>query len=106
MPEKARILRGPWTEAPVSRAPATDRSGPDAEQRGKMSLGFVIRQCAVELGRMPNAGELAEWANHRVDERGEYRLFGRKISVAEAEIILRHPGRPVRVRAERWRRSE
>ena len=57
-----------------------------------MSLGFVVRQCAVELGRMPTAAELAEWANHRVDERGEYRLFGRKISAAEAEII-RHYSR-------------
>jgi hypothetical protein len=69
-----------------------------------MSLGFVVRQCAIELGHAPSARELADWANHQWDDRGEYCLFGRTITSAEAEVILRHPGREVSVRAERLRR--
>lgn len=96
MPERARILRGPWSDSPAQ----------GSEWDGKMSLGFVVRQCAVDLGRMPTARELADWANHQLDQRGEYRLFGRPITPAEAEVILQHPGRPVRVRPERLRRPE
>lgn len=70
-----------------------------------MSLGFVVRQCAVELGREPTPAELAEWANHQSDDRGEYCLFGREISAAEAAVILRHLSREVSVRPERLRRS-
>lgn len=69
----------------------------------KMMLGFVVRQCAVALGHPPTAGELAEWANNQRDERGRYRIFGRAITVAEARVILRHPGRLVSVRpGPRW----
>ena len=59
----------------------------------KMMLGFVVRQCAVELGHTPNAAELAEWAN----ERRAYRVFGRSISVEEARVILRSPERMVTI---------
>lgn len=61
----------------------------------KMMLGFVVRQCAVELGHSPDAAELAEWANNRPGAKGPYRVFGRSISIEEARVILRHPARPV-----------
>jgi hypothetical protein len=64
----------------------------------KMMLGFVVRQCAVALGHAPTPAELAEWANNQRDGRRRYCIFGRAISVDEARIILRHPGRPVTVR--------
>mgnify|MGYP001283769719 CR=1 FL=1 len=65
----------------------------------KMMLGFVVRQCAVALGHAPTPEELAEWANNQGEGRGRYCLFGRPITVAEARVILRHPGRPVTVRS-------
>jgi len=102
VPEKARILKGPWAELPPRLATST--SEPSSDGKGRMSLGFVVRQCTIELGHEPSPRELARWANHQLDHRGEYRLFGRKISSAEAEVILRHPGREVTVRAERMRR--
>jgi hypothetical protein len=75
-----------------------------SERQARMSLGFVVRRCAIEIGHDPTPLELAEWANHQSDQRGEYCLFGRTISSAEAEVILRHPGREVTVRPERMRR--
>lgn len=63
----------------------------------RMMLGFVVRQCAVELGHAPDAGELAEWANNRSGFKGSYRVFGKAISIAEAEIILRSPDRMVAI---------
>lgn len=67
-------------------------------------LGFVVRQCAVALGHPPAPDELAEWANNQRDTRGGYRIFGRAITVDEARVILRHPGRLVTVRpGERWK---
>jgi hypothetical protein len=69
----------------------------------KVMLGFVVRQCAVSLGHAPSAAELAGWANQQRDARGRYRIFGRPISVDEAAVILRHPGRIVTVRpSPRW----
>ena len=69
----------------------------------KIMLGFVVRQCAVALGRAPTPAELAEWANDQRDARGRYRMFGRAITVDEARVILRHPGRVVTVRpGARW----
>jgi hypothetical protein len=66
-------------------------------------LGFVVRQCAVALGRRPTPAELVEWANNQRDDRGRYRIFGRAITLDEAEVILRHPGRLVSVRpGPRW----
>lgn len=58
----------------------------------RMMLGFVVRRCAVDLGRAPNAAELAAWANG-----GDSRLrpFGRAISEKEAQIILDHQSRLV-----------
>jgi len=69
----------------------------------QIMLGFVVRQCAVALGHPPTAEELAAWANEQRDARGRYRIFGRAITVDDARIILRHPGRLVTVRpGPRW----
>ncbi|HJQ85553.1 MAG TPA: hypothetical protein VKA21_15805 [Candidatus Binatia bacterium] len=69
----------------------------------KVMLGFIVRQCAVALGRRPTPTELADWANEQRDSRGRYRIFGRPISPADAAVILRHPGRLVTVRpGPRW----
>jgi hypothetical protein len=65
----------------------------------KMMLGFVVRQCAVALGHRPSPAELADWANNQREGRRRYCLFGRAITVEEARVILRHPGRPVTVRS-------
>ena len=59
----------------------------------KISLGFVVRRCVLELGRRPTPREFSEWANS-AGELGSA-LFGRRIGVHEAEVILRHQGRPV-----------
>jgi hypothetical protein len=56
----------------------------------KMMIGFVVRRCVVELGRRPTAAEFAAWANG-----GTANIFGRPISEAEAELILRHQARLV-----------
>lgn len=56
----------------------------------KMMIGFVIRRCSTELGRRPTPAEFASWAND-----GEMRLFGRRITEAEAALILRHQARLV-----------
>jgi hypothetical protein len=56
----------------------------------KMMIGFVVRRCCIELGRMPTPAEFATWAN-----AGDVRLFGRPISEAEAGVILRHQARLV-----------
>jgi hypothetical protein len=64
----------------------------------KMMLGFVIRRCAVALGHPPTPAELAEWANNQRDPRGRYKIFGRPISVEDARVIMKHPGRLVTVR--------
>lgn len=113
MSEGAKILRGPWRV--LDRAPAAD-AGPSDERAasapaeaidalgpGRMHLGFVVRECTVALGRAPSPAELADWANHQCDERGEFCLFGRKITTDEARVILAHPGRAVSVRPERAR---
>ncbi len=69
----------------------------------RIMLGFVVRQCAVALGHTPTPAELSEWANNQRDAHGRYRIFGRAISVDEARVILRHPGRLVTVRpGQRW----
>jgi len=69
----------------------------------KIMLGFVVRQCAVALGRAPTASELAAWANAQRDARGRYRIFGRPITAEDAAVMLRHPGRLVTVRpGPRW----
>ena len=102
MPEKARILRGPWAEPPPRLA--VSPPDPCSDRKIRMALGFVVRQCTIDIGHVPTPRELAQWANHQLDHRGEYRLFGRAISSAEAEVILRHPGREVTVRPERMRR--
>lgn len=64
----------------------------------KMMLGFVVRRCTAALGRAPSPEELAEWANNYREGDRTVCLFGRKISAAEARLILRHPGRPVTAR--------
>ena len=63
----------------------------------KMMLGFVVRQCAADLGHAPNPAELADWANNQRDDRGDYCVFGRAISSREASVILRYPQRLVAV---------
>ena len=73
-------------------------SMPTEKTPAKMMLGFVVRQCAVALGHAPSPTELAEWANNQREGRRRYCLFGRAITIEEARVILRHPGRPVTVR--------
>lgn len=63
-----------------------------------MMLGFVVRRCAVALGRQPTPAELAEWANNQRDAAGRYRIFGRAITTRDAEVIMKNPGRLVSVR--------
>jgi hypothetical protein len=61
-----------------------------------MMIGFVVRRCAVELGRAPTAAEFASWANTYRDTGGQSaRVFGRSISETEAHLILKHQGRLV-----------
>jgi hypothetical protein len=63
-----------------------------------MMLGFVVRRCAVAVGHEPSAEEFAAWANAQREGERRFCLFGRPISVQEARLILRHPGRPVTAR--------
>ncbi len=68
-----------------------------------MMLGFVVRRCANAIGHDPTASEFAAWANtYREDgvDHAVY-LFGRPISVRDAELILSHPARPVSARSAR-----
>ena len=112
MSEKAEVIRGPWpalrsggdSRVPDAPVEVATREVPDPIAAGKMMLGFVVRECTVALGHAPSPVELAEWANHQQDDRGEFCLFGRAITSAEARVILAHPGRPVSVRPERMRR--
>jgi hypothetical protein len=64
----------------------------------KMMLGFVVRRCAVAVGHEPSAQEFAAWANMQQEGDRTFCLFGRPISIDEARLILRHPGRPVTAR--------
>lgn len=66
----------------------------------KVMLGFVVRRCAVALGHAPAPSELAEWANNQRDAQGRYRIFGRAITVEDARVIMKHPGRLVTVRGK------
>ncbi|GIW45175.1 MAG: hypothetical protein KatS3mg077_2457 [Candidatus Binatia bacterium] len=63
-------------------------------------LGFLVRRCAHAIGHDPSPEEFAAWANTFREEPWERPtfLFGRPITVAEAEVIMRHPGRAVRTR--------
>lgn len=70
-----------------------------ANESPKIMLGFIVRQCAVALGHRPSPEELVEWANNQGKGRQRHCLFGRPITVVEARVILRHPGRPVTVRS-------
>lgn len=63
----------------------------------KISLGFVVRRCTLELGHRPSAREFADWANGAGENASA--IFGRRISVNEAEVILRHLARPVTARS-------
>ena len=65
----------------------------------KMMLGFVVRRCAVAVGHEPSAEEFAAWANNYQEDGRAFRLFGRPISISEAQLILRHRGRPVTARS-------
>ncbi len=76
---------------------------PSQQDRLRIMLGFVVRQCALYVGHAPSPEELAEWANNQRDDRGEFHIFGREISIDEARVLLRHPGRVVSVRpGPRW----
>ena len=68
--------------------------------RNKMTLGFIVRRCAREIGHPPTPEEFAAWANSREENGQHYSLFGRPISPSTARIILRHPGRLVTARLE------
>lgn len=61
----------------------------------KMMLAFVVRRCTVELGRVPSAQEFADWANNQAEGRPGPSLFGRPITIDEANLILRHRSRLV-----------
>lgn len=65
----------------------------------KMMLGFVVRRCAVAMGHEPTAEEFAAWANNYQEDGRVFCLFGRPISVTEAQVILRHRARPVSARS-------
>jgi hypothetical protein len=64
----------------------------------KMMLGFVVRRCTVAVGHEPSPEEFADWANTQQEGDRIFCLFGRPISIQEAHLILRHPGRPVTAR--------
>jgi hypothetical protein len=63
----------------------------------KMMLGFIVRRCAVDLGHLPSAEDLASWAS-QPDEEG-LRPFGRSITSDEAKLILDHQSRLVSARS-------
>jgi hypothetical protein len=65
----------------------------------KVMLGFIVRKCAVELGRQPTPAEFAAWANNQEENGKRYNLFGKPITVSAAEIMLRQLGRLVTVRS-------
>lgn len=92
------MVQGPWARSGRTRESDGPPSAPAA---GKLVLGMVVRECAVELGHDPSPREFAKWANHQRDGRGDFCLFGKEISDAEAAVILRHPGREVTVRPAR-----
>ncbi len=113
MAESAKVVQGPWGRADPRAAAAS----PSAAAAGSLAapavvrtpagasrivLGFLVRECAVDLGHVPSAVELAAWANARGDDKGACCLFGRAITVEEARVILRHPGREVTVRGDRY----
>ncbi len=114
----AKVVQGPWgrpdPRAAAANAPAAAASssvepgsvGPELVRTpggaSRIVLGFLVRECAVALGHAPSPAELAAWANARGDDKGACCLFGRAITVDEARIILRHPGREVTVRGERY----
>lgn len=102
MAERAEIVQGPWADAGKERL-RPERSEKKGRPGGpeKIVLGMVVRECAVEIGHDPSPRELADWANHQSDGRGEYCLFGREVSPAEAAVILKHPDREVTVRPAR-----
>src|SRR5262249_52335307 len=88
--ETGKILRGPWRAVamPVSPDEASAAAAPSDPGSGEVSgagrpnltgnkimLGFIVRDCAVALGHNPSPEELAGWANHQSDERGQFCLF-------------------------------
>jgi hypothetical protein len=68
-----------------------------AEKLPKIAIGFVVRRCVLELGRRPSPREFRDWANTAGDQG--MALFGRAITEAEADVILRHQARPVTARS-------
>lgn len=74
----------------------------------KMMIGFVVRRCAVELGHAPSPAEFAAWAN--AGAQRDAHVFGRPITVAEADLILRHQARLVSAASaapdEQWADAE
>lgn len=102
MAEPGNVVRGPWRNS--SADPALQRATiQEGDKPVRVLLGYLTRECADTLGRQPTARELADWANHQRDERGEFCLFGRAISPEEARVILAHPSREVTVRRARFR---
>jgi len=97
MSERAQVVQGPWPS--LGTAPKMTNDGAEAAPAAnRMVLGFVVREPANAVGHDPSPRELADWANHQVDDRGEFCLFGRAISESEAAVILKHPAREVTVR--------
>ena len=56
-------------------------------------------QAEFDAPAYTSAEELCAWANNQGQGRTRHCLFGRAITLAEARVILRHPGRPVTVRS-------
>ena len=65
----------------------------------RISLGFVVRRCTLALGHRPTAREFSSWASTAGE--GGAAIFGRPVTEREAEVILRHQGRPVTARTAR-----
>lgn len=101
MSDRAQVVQGPWKTAQRPCASTDTAAGEAGSNGNKVVLGLVVRECAVDLGHEPSPRELADWANHQRDSRGDFCLFGRAISEAEAAVILKHPAREVTVRPAR-----
>lgn len=61
----------------------------------RVMLGFIVRRFVAQEGHEPTAAQFAEWANNYREGDKQVCLFGKKITTAEAAVILKHRGREV-----------